>query len=282
MRTGFAYSCVFIGISLLLASCGRFGGPEREKWRDAEEARCLRAGALQPSEFAEALKPIRAKYTCGLERPFKISALANGTIRVQPAATLGCPVTVALTRWLTGVVQPAAQANFGQPVVAIKNAASYGCRTRNNRRGAKLSEHAFGNALDVRAFFLADGREITVLRGWKGAADERAFLRQVQGGACGTFKTVLGPGSDGFHEDHLHLDLAHHDAAGRRAYCRPQPQAVASAPQMRDPDPDFSPGLDPDPFPDAAQMPMSYAPEPRWPVTLSTPSKTGEVDGTDD
>jgi hypothetical protein len=250
MRTGFAYSpLLIVGISLLLASCGRVGGPEREPWRDAEEARCLRAGALRPSAWAEPLKPIRDKNTCGLQQPFRIKATADGTVGVDPSARLGCPLTVALNGWMKHAVQPSAYANFGQPVVAIKNAGSYVCRTRNHKRGAKLSEHSFGNALDVSGFILADGREIRILRGWRGAPDERAFWRQITSGACGPFRTVLGPGSDGKHEDHLHLDLARHGKSGRNLYCRPRPQDVPSAPQMSS-----------QPVAGWGGAPMSYAP----------------------
>jgi hypothetical protein len=282
MRSGFAYSSLLI-TALLLAACGRFGGPEREPWRDAAEARCLKAGGLQPSAYAEPLKPIRDKLTCGLEHPFRISGTADGSVAMVPPARMGCPVTAALNYWMKEVVQPSAFANFGQPVVAIKNAASYGCRTRNHKVGAKLSEHGFGNALDISAFILADGRTVTIKRGWRGAPDERAFLRQVQGGACGPFKTVLAPGSDRYHEDHLHLDLARHDAAGKRAYCRPHPQVVASAPQFQRAAPGYSAQPDgygqPGPY---ANAPMSYAAEPSWPVVLDGPASAGSPDAEED
>jgi hypothetical protein len=109
---------------------------------------------------------------------------------------------------------------FGVPVVDVK-AGSYSCRPRNNQRGAKVSEHAFGNALDVMAFILADGREVAVAKGWKGDPVEQEFLREAFVGACRYFTTVLGPGSDPFHYDHLHLDLARHNPRGDRRVCRP-------------------------------------------------------------
>jgi hypothetical protein len=267
---------------LLLSACGKFDmfGQEREPWRDAAEERCLRAGELTPSAFAEPLPPIRQKYSCGLEHPFKVAALGEGEVSIQPPARLGCPMNSALNRWLRDVVQPAAYSNFGQPVVGLKNIASYGCRTRNNKRGEKLSEHSFGNALDIKAFYLADGREVPVYGGWKGSPDQRAFLRHVHAGACGTFKTVLGPGSDGFHEDHFHVDLARHNANGT-AYCRPLPRNIESAPQhyyqpqppaYYPPQDPYAPGAQnggqpvyPGQEPYGANVPMSYA-TPRWPV----------------
>ena len=100
-------------------------------------------------------------------------------------------------------------------------AGSYSCRPQNNRRGAKLSEHSFGNALDIMAFHLADGREVTVLKGWRGNPREQDFLREVFVGACRYFATVLGPGADMFHYDHFHIDLARHDPRGERTICKP-------------------------------------------------------------
>jgi hypothetical protein len=96
----------------------------------------------------------------------------------------------------------------------MRTAAGYVCRTRNHKPGARLSEHAKGNAIDIRAFRFADGREITVREGWRDGG--RAFLRRVWKGACGPFGTVLGPDSDAYHRDHLHFDVANMD----RRYCR--------------------------------------------------------------
>jgi hypothetical protein len=109
---------------------------------------------------------------------------------------------------------------FGTRLVDLK-AGSYSCRPRNGQRGAKLSEHSFGNALDVMGFALADGREVSVVKGWRGNPAEQEFLREVFVGACRYFTTVLGPGSDSFHYDHLHIDLARHDPRGYRRVCKP-------------------------------------------------------------
>jgi Extensin-like protein C-terminus len=84
---------------------------------------------------------------------------------------------------------------------------------------ARISEHAFGNALDIAAFTLADGRKITVKGGWKGLPEEQGFLRDVQGAACGQFTTVLAPGSNAFHYDHIHVDLMRR--ANNRRACNP-------------------------------------------------------------
>ncbi len=142
-----------------------------------------------------------------------------GPVTVKPAATLACPIVSELDRWFTAAVQPAAQRWFGQPVVEIKQISAYSCRGMNGQPGAHISEHAFGNALDVAAFTLADGRTVTVKTGWHGLPEEQGFLRDVEAAACQQFTTVLAPGSNRFHYDHIHVDLMRR-ASGRRI-CNP-------------------------------------------------------------
>ena len=132
---------------------------------------------------------------------------AMGPVEIKPAATLACPIISALDRWLLDSVQPAAQRWFRQSVTEIRQISAYSCRGMNGQRGARISEHAFGNALDIASFVLADGRRITVKDGWKGSPEEQGFLRDVQGAACDQFNTVLAPGSNRFHYDHIHVDL---------------------------------------------------------------------------
>jgi hypothetical protein len=144
---------------------------------------------------------------------------AFGQVSIKPAATLACPIVSALDRWLTDSVQPAAMRWFGVRVVEIKQISAYSCRGMNGNRHAHISEHAFGNALDIAAFTLADGRRITVRGGWRGMPEEQGFLRDVQGAACQQFNTVLAPGSNSHHEDHIHVDLMRR--ASRRTICQP-------------------------------------------------------------
>jgi hypothetical protein len=132
---------------------------------------------------------------------------AVGPVAIKPTATLACPIVSVLERWLADSVQPAAQRWFGARVVEIKQISAYSCRGMNGNPNAHISEHAFGNALDIAAFTLADGRRITVKDGWRGMPEEQGFLRDVQAAACQQFNTVLAPGSNRFHYDHIHVDL---------------------------------------------------------------------------
>ena len=144
---------------------------------------------------------------------------AVGPARVKPAATLACPIVSALDRWITEAVQPAALRWFNAPVVEIRQISAYSCRGMNGQPNARISEHAFGNALDIASFTLADGHKITVKNGWRGTPEEQGFLRDVQATACNQFNTVLAPGSNVYHYDHIHVDLMRR-SSGRRI-CQP-------------------------------------------------------------
>jgi hypothetical protein len=142
-----------------------------------------------------------------------------GPVEVRPAATLACPLVSELDKWITTAVQPAALRWFRQPVVGIKQISAYSCRGMNGNAYAHISEHAFGNALDIAEFELADGRKVSVQYGWHGAPEEQGFLRDVQAAACEEFSTVLAPGANIYHYNHIHVDLMRR-SSGRRI-CEP-------------------------------------------------------------
>ncbi len=178
-----------------------------------------RPGAAPPRSASPApVMPARPLPALGPPRGPSMVA-ASTPVEVRPAATLACPVVSALDHWIETAVQPAAQKWFRQPVAEIKQISAYSCRSMNGQPGAHISEHAFGNALDIAAFVLADGHRITVKNGWRGSPEEQGFLRDVQGAACDQFTTVLAPGSNAFHYDHIHVDLMRR-ASGRRI-CQP-------------------------------------------------------------
>jgi hypothetical protein len=153
--------------------------------------------------------------------PPAAQALTVAPATLTPTATLACPVVSVLNRFVSDRVQPAAARWFGQPVVEIKQISAYSCRGMNGNPHANISEHAFGNALDIAAFILADGHKITVKDGWHGAPEEQGFLHDVQGAACEMFTTILAPGSNAYHYDHMHVDLMRH--ASGRVICEPDP-----------------------------------------------------------
>lgn len=219
-----AYLIASLALAAVVVGCGVGRKLEpRAAWRAETEARCLASGKIRASAYIRSASKVGGR-ACGMERPLKVSGLLDGRVALRPAATINCPLTAALNRWIASSVQPAARRNFGEPVVGIRQIASYSCRGRNGSHRGPLSEHAFGNALDVAAFRLASGREVSVVKGWwRGNQRERAFLHAAFAGACREFYTVLGPGSDRHHANHFHLDLLRANARGGRHYCRPVP-----------------------------------------------------------
>jgi hypothetical protein len=234
--------------ALALAGCGFFAErPERPAWRNAAESACIAQKGVTVSRYITPRSSIDGPGICGINNPYYVTALANGSVRIKSRATLGCPMIATLDRWVKEVVQPAALARFGQPVTEISTMGSYNCRRRNHRPGAKLSEHGFGNALDIGGFTIGQERTLKVVKHWRRGEDqERAFLHETHAGACRYFRTVLGPGSDRLHENHFHLDLAMHGKSSRglRHYCRPVIKDILPAPRQDNlPDP---PLIEPD------------------------------------
>jgi Extensin-like protein C-terminus len=187
-----------------------YPGPQAYPPRDRTSAPAYsdRPGAVPPLPPLPRLGPSQGN-----------SVTAFGPVAVKPAATLACPIVSVLERWLADSVQPAASRWFGARVVEIKQISAYSCRGMNGDSRAHISEHAFGNALDIAGFTLADGRHVSVKDGWKGMPEEQGFLRDVQAAACQQFNTVLAPGSNVYHYDHIHVDLMRR--ASQRIICQP-------------------------------------------------------------
>lgn len=192
------------------------------------EQACLRSGKVRESGYIRRaslpggsfFSAFTRRGRCGAIRPFRVSATDFGRVKLSPPATLRCPMVPAVDRWMRDVVAPAAAEALGTSVTSVRVAASYSCRNINSKAGNKLSQHAYANAIDISAFTLADGRVITVKRGWYGQSGERRFLRAVHRGACRVFTTVLGPNADRYHHDHFHLDLARHGRQGTYRVCK--------------------------------------------------------------
>lgn len=181
--------------------------PPPEPLSEAEIAAC-EAELTRLGAVFEALDPIEGVGGCGVPQPYDLTEPAPG-VDLHPGTHLTCPAALATARWVRDVAQPAARAlGEGVALSSITHASTYVCRSRNNQTGARISEHARGSAIDISRFeFVGHDPLPIVPRKGKGNIEE-AFQRAVQAGACLHFTTVLGPGSDPFHDDHLHLDLA--------------------------------------------------------------------------
>jgi hypothetical protein len=150
----------------------------------------------------ESRPPVKEN-SCGIENPVLVSALPNG-ITVVPASLMGCPMAESIARWMGEAVVPEAERQFQSAPTKLLIGTSYQCRDQRN--GEKLSEHAFGNGLDVMGFEFAK-RSPLIIGSHTGDSPEATFQATIRKAACPIFNTVLGPGSDAAHGDHLHLDL---------------------------------------------------------------------------
>jgi hypothetical protein len=131
-------------------------------------------------------------------------------VEIRPTAVLRCPMAESFAAW----VRDEASDHLGvqlDTLRSIETFGSYECRGRNGISDAKLSEHGKGNAIDVRAFVLAGGRHIE-------PTDEtvsKQLRDDLRDSACHRFTTVLGPGSDSYHNNHIHLDILERNKGGR-------------------------------------------------------------------
>ena len=159
-----------------------------------------------------AFTPPVAEGDCGIPLPVKLQSLMIGdhTIAFGAEPILDCRLAERLADWIGNVVEPLARHHLGSGLAAVETGPGYACRKRNNQATGKLSEHAKGNALDIAAFDLSDGRRIAVRPADRPTPAVTTFLAAVRETACGYFLTVLGPGSDAAHAEHLHLDLGPH------------------------------------------------------------------------
>ena len=132
----------------------------------------------------------------------RIVARNRAPIAIAPPATLRCETAEAIVTWVRDDLA-ARVAALGSELAAIENFDSFDCRGRNRVAGAQLSEHGRANALDIRALRLKNGRVAQPTD----VAVPRDFRLAMKTSACARFTTVLGPGSDGYHEDHIHVDL---------------------------------------------------------------------------
>ncbi|MFG1463512.1 extensin family protein [Xanthobacter sp. DSM 24535] len=160
----------------------------------------------QQAMIAAPAPPVPVKEGCSLTQPVRVTAvrLVDGNlVTLSPAAILQCEMAAAVTQWVRDDLGPAV-ATLGTRMETFKVAASYDCRPRNRVKGAKMSEHGQGNAIDFGGFETADKRVIEV----KNGGLPIALQERIKADACTKFSTVLGPGSDGYHEDHIHVDIA--------------------------------------------------------------------------
>ena len=172
----------------------------------APQPSACRLALTEAIAIAPSIPDIRGAGGCGGEDLVRLEAIVladKRQVSVKPAAILRCKMAAAIADWIRSDIAPLAQ-GLGSAVADLDNFDSFECRGRNRVVGAMLSEHGRANALDVRAIKLANGRSISLTD----RTVPRELRESVLHSVCARFSTVLGPGSDWYHEDHIHLDVS--------------------------------------------------------------------------
>jgi hypothetical protein len=180
------------------------GKPDKQAAPAPQPSAC-RLALTDEVAIAPSIPDIKGAGGCGGEDLVRLEAIVlpdRRQVSVKPAAILRCKMAAALADWIRSDIAPLAE-RLGSAVSNLDNFDSFECRGRNRIVGAQLSEHGRANALDVRAFKFTDGTTISLTD----RTVPRGLRESVLHSACTRFSTVLGPGSDWYHEDHIHLDL---------------------------------------------------------------------------
>jgi len=154
--------------------------------------------------------PVAAENRCQVPDPVRLASVASGegTIVLTAKPLLSCSFAVRLSTWLSDVAAPVVKSLAKSSLVSVVTGPGYQCRNRNNRKNGKISEHAFGNAIDITGFDLALRRTVVVSSVLDGPPSQIRMLMALRISSCGYFTTVLGPGSNETHKAHFHLDFA--------------------------------------------------------------------------
>ncbi len=181
------------------------GTPKEQAAPAAPQPSACRQALTEEVAIAPSIPDIHGAGGCGGEDLVRLEAIVlpdKRQVSVKPAAIMRCKMAAAIADWIRTDIAPLVQ-NLGSAISDLDNFDAFECRGRNRVAGAQLSEHGRANALDVRAFRLANGRSISLTD----RSVPRDLRETVLHTACARFPTVLGPGSDWYHEDHIHLDL---------------------------------------------------------------------------
>jgi hypothetical protein len=190
---------------------------------DADADLCLSRLKAAGFEVDAAEKPSSTNELCRIETPVRLKAVTvpsrPGTmVRLGDQPILACRFADAFGRWLGDLVAPVVAGALRSELKSVRTGPGFECRNRNRAATGKLSAHAEGLAIDIVGFELANGTSLRVKP--EANAQPHPTLTALRTGACGWFTTVLGPGSDAAHADHLHVDIQQHGSSDRYRICQ--------------------------------------------------------------
>jgi hypothetical protein len=187
----------------------------------AEAASTCLAQLIADGASAEAATaPPASAEGCGIAEPVRLSSItAEGEpVSLPDHPLIACEFASVLADYVRLIVAPLGEATLHARVAAIETGPGYDCRPQDRIAGARISAHAKGLAVDFMAITLTDKRRILVER--QTGADEASYFRAIRTAACGWFTTVLGPGSDAYHANNMHMDIEPHGSSGSYRICQ--------------------------------------------------------------
>jgi hypothetical protein len=187
----------------------------------AEAASTCLAQLIADGVSAEAATaPPASAEGCGIAEPVRLSSItAEGEpVSLPDHPLIACEFASVLADYVRLIVAPLGEATLHARVAAIETGPGYDCRPQDRIAGARISAHAKGLAVDFMAITLTDKRRILVER--QTGADEASYFRAIRTAACGWFTTVLGPGSDAYHANNMHMDIEPHGSSGSYRICQ--------------------------------------------------------------
>jgi hypothetical protein len=146
--------------------------------------------------------------------------LGNDILKLSDQPIFNCGFAFKFASWVNVEASPIITTATGKKIATIGTGPGFQCRGRNGDIGAKLSEHAFGNAVDIEYMKLNDGENIDVKDAILIGAKHQPALAALRATACQYFTTVLGPGTNAAHATHFHFDLARRGKSGDFKMCQ--------------------------------------------------------------
>lgn len=159
---------------------------------------------------------------CSVRDAVKLRSMtiAGDVLKLPDQPTLTCGFALKFAGWIRQEADPAVKKATGTKIAALGTGPGLVCRGRNGDSSGKMSEHAFGNAVDIERLKLADGETIDIKDATTIGAKYQPVLATLRATACLYFTTVLGPGANEAHASHLHLDLAVRGRKGNHTLCQ--------------------------------------------------------------
>jgi hypothetical protein len=196
------------------------GGVVASSAADADQLKqCLSDLKTANVEFLE-LGSV-AKEGCIVEGAVELDAVSSpfGKVSMTGKPTMACLFARRFATWVRNVGAPMTLAYMGSKLTTIETGPGLVCRLRHGEPGDKISEHAKGNAIDVAGFGLENGQKLSVKDASASSKIDGVLMRTLRVTGCGYFTTVLGPGSNEAHKDHIHFDYGLHGKTDNYRIC---------------------------------------------------------------